>query len=65
LEEDIPIPARAPAKKEVPSLVHDKAFKPSNPAKRGYNKTLAKFPDYQCDPKKPIERVMPVEGEGD
>jgi len=31
-------------------MSHDNAFKPSNPAKRGYNKTLAPFPKYEADP---------------
>ena len=46
-------------------MVHDKPFRPTNPPKRGYNKTLAKFPPYKEDPKKPITRRMPVEGEPD
>jgi len=25
-------------------------FKPSNPAKRGYNSTISKFPEYKPDP---------------
>lgn len=65
LEEDIPIPERPAVKKRAPLIEHDKAFKPSHPPRTGYNKTLAKFPDYQPDPKKPIERKMPVEGEDD
>ena len=43
--------------------LHDKPFKPSNPPKRGYNKTLDKFPAYKEDPVKGIERKKPVEGE--
>lgn len=43
--------------------LHDKPFKPSNPPKRGYNKTIDKFPDYKADPLKFIERKKPVEGE--
>lgn len=46
-------------------MVHDKNFKPSNPAKVGYNRTLARFPAYKEDPKKPITRRIPVEGEDD
>ena len=41
---------------------HDKPFRPSNPPKRGYNKTLAKFPEYKENPLKQITRVQPVEG---
>lgn len=29
-----------------PGVSHSKPFKPGNPAKQGYNKTLSKFPDY-------------------
>lgn len=43
--------------------LHDKAFKPSNPPKNGYNKTIDKFPAYKEDPLKFIERKKPVEGE--
>ena len=42
-------------------MEHDKPFKPSNPAKIGYNKCLGKFPEYIEDPKKPIERKMEEE----
>ena len=37
-------------------MVHDVPFKPSNPPKRGYNKTLEKFPAYKEDPLRVIER---------
>lgn len=43
--------------------LHEKPFKPSNPPKRGYNKTLEKFPPYKEDPLKFVERKKPVEGE--
>ena len=42
-------------------MEHDKAFKPSNPAKIGYNKTFEPFPHYQPDPKKPLTRKMEEE----
>lgn len=45
------------------SPLHDKPFKPSNPPKRGYNKTIDKFPPYKEDPLKFVERKKPVEGE--
>ena len=61
--ENPPIPHRAPKPKTAPLIEHDKAFKPSNPAKRGHNKTIAPFPYYKEDPKKPLTRKMPVEGE--
>ena len=41
---------------------HDKPFRPSNPPKIGYNKTIAKFPEYQENPVKAITRQRPVEG---
>ena len=31
-------------------MMHDMPFKPSHPPRRGYNKTLAKFPPYKEDP---------------
>jgi len=30
--------------------LHEGPFKPSNPAKAGYNKTIGKFPEYKSDP---------------
>lgn len=33
-------------------MTHEVPFKPSNPPKRGYNKTLDKFPPYVPDPMK-------------
>lgn len=33
-------------------MTHDVPFKPSNPPKKGYNKTLDKFPEYKEDPLK-------------
>jgi hypothetical protein len=43
-------------------MTHDEAFKPSNPAKKGYNKTIAKFPDYKEDPQKATTRKVKPEG---
>jgi hypothetical protein len=37
-------------------MTHDEPFYPSHPPKKGYNKTLEKFPSYKEDPLKPIER---------
>ncbi len=37
-------------------MEHDAPFKPSNPAKKGYNKTLGKFPDHIADPMKQVTR---------
>ena len=39
-------------------MEHDKPFKPSHPPRIGYQKTLAPFPYYMEDPKKPLERKM-------
>ena len=44
LEENPAIPHRAPKPKTAPLIEHDKAFRPANPSKRGYNKTIAPFP---------------------
>jgi hypothetical protein len=49
--------------KPKPPMEHDKAFKPSHPGRAGYNKCLSPFPEYIPDPKKPLERKVPVEGE--
>ncbi len=64
---DVPLPKeeeKVPSKEHIQphQPLHDKAFKPSNPPKKGYNKTLEKFPPYKEDPLKFIERKKPVEG---
>lgn len=41
---------------------HERAFRPANPAKKGWNKTIAPFPEYMENPRKEITRVRPVEG---
>jgi len=38
--------------------LHENPFRPSHPAKVGYNKTLAKFPDYKPDPIKVAVRKI-------
>lgn len=43
-------------------MQHDMAFKPSNPPKRGYNKTLDKFPEYKEDPMKMVTRKKTPDG---
>ena len=65
LEENPPIPHRTVKPRTAPTCEHDRPFKPTNPPKKGNHATLAKFPKYQEDPKKPLERKMPVEGEED
>lgn len=42
---------------------HDKPFRPSNPPKKGYNKSIARFPNYMENPPKELTRVRPVDGE--
>jgi len=56
LEENPMIPARAPRPKTPPLPEDQKPFKPSNPGKRGYNKSLAPFPAYIADPIKHVTR---------
>jgi len=60
LQENPPIPPRAPKPKTAPTCEHDKPFKPTHPPRVGYNKTIAKFPAYIEDPKKPVTRKMSV-----
>lgn len=50
--EDKEYPARKAPDPRKPLMTHDAPFKPSNPPKRGYNKTLDKFPPYVEDPLK-------------
>ena len=61
--EDIPIPAKQPPKKREPLMSHDVPFKPSNPPKRGYNKTLDKFPEYKEDPLRVVQRKKEADEE--
>lgn len=42
--EDVPLPPKKLREQTPPPQIHDKPFKPSHPPKRGYNKTLEKFP---------------------
>jgi hypothetical protein len=44
-------------------MSHDEPFYPSNPAKKGYNKTIDKFPPYKEDPIKIATRKKKEEGE--
>ena len=48
--EDRNYPQRKLPGKRKPLMEHDFPFKPSNPPKLGYNKTLDKFPEYKPDP---------------
>lgn len=60
--EDREYPHRKPKPAEVPPMTHDIPFKPSHPPKRGYNKTLAKFPEYKEDPMRVVVRKKETEG---
>ena len=65
---DAPLPKeeeKIPSKEHISphQPLHDKPFKPSNPPKKGYNRTLEKFPPYKEDPMKSISRKKPVEGQ--
>ena len=50
--EDRVYPQRKAPPKPVPPMTHDAPFKPSNPPRKGYNKTIDKFPPYKEDPLK-------------
>lgn len=54
---------RSPAVREVNKVDHERAFKPSNPGKKGRQGTLEKFPEYKENPVKSTIRVKPVEGQ--
>lgn len=54
--EDRPYPGRKPPEPHKPLMTHDVPFKPSNPPKKGYNKTLDKFPTYVEDPLRVVTR---------
>lgn len=63
--EDVPIPHKQPPAKLPPPIEHEKPFKPSNPPKRGYNRTLCKFPDYKENPPKELKRKIKEEDKDD
>lgn len=62
------IPARKPKVKEVPGLdkegnpIHERAFRCSNPAKKGNHSTIEKFPLYKEDPPKEVKRIKYEDG---
>ena len=59
--EDVVIPHRPPRQKTPPPMEHDKPFRPSNPPKVGYNKSLSPFPKYKEDPFQHVTRRMEEE----
>ena len=61
IREDIktkPVNVRPPNKVE-----HERAFRPSQPAKKGPQATIDKFPQYMENPLKAKVRVKPIEGQ--
>ena len=48
---------RSPVVREVNKVDHERAFKPSNPGKKGVQGTLEKFPEYKENPLKSTIRV--------
>ena len=62
--EDRPIPNRPLKEKPGPLMEHDKAFKPSHPARSGQiNKSMSPYPTYMENPMKSVERKMPDESD--
>jgi len=62
------IPAKKVVVKPVPGLdkegnpIHERAFRPANPAKRGNHCTIEKFPLYKEDPPKEVKRIKYEDG---
>ena len=59
------IKERVPVVREVNKVDHERAFRPSQPGKKGVTGTIEKFPEYKENPLKPTVRVRPVEGQED
>lgn len=38
-------------------MEHESEFKPSNPAKKGYNGTIGPYPPYKGNPLTPLKRI--------
>jgi hypothetical protein len=51
------------AEGEAPEALHDKAFKPSNPNKKGYKGFLEPFPEYLPNPPTELKRKIVAEGD--
>lgn len=62
------IPAKKIIVRPVPGLdkegnsIHERAFRPANPAKRGNHCTIEKFPNYKEDPPKEVKRIKYEDG---
>jgi len=52
-----PLPEKRPKTVAPPPKISEYPFKPSNPSKQGYNKTINKFPEYKPDPMRIVTRV--------
>lgn len=61
------IPEKKIVVRPVPGLdkegnsIHERAFRPANPAKRGNHCTIEKFPLYKEDPPKEVKRIKIAE----
>jgi len=55
-----PLPQQRPKTVATPPQISEYPFKPSNPSKKGYNKTINKFPEYKPDPIKQATRNREV-----
>ena len=64
-EENPPIPRKKTPPKEEPKgdPLHDKAFKPANPGRKGIQGMISKFPAHVPDPPVEKKRVVYAEGE--
>jgi len=51
-----PLPQPRPKSVAPPPMISEYPFKPANPAKKGYNKTISKFPEYKPDPMRIVTR---------
>jgi len=49
--------------REINKIEHERAFRPSQPGRKGVAGTLDKFPKYVENPIKHLSRVRPIEGE--
>jgi len=56
-DEQVLEPGKPKQRRTLPKL-HENPFKPSNPPKRGFNKTISKFPEYKPDPIKVAVRQI-------
>jgi len=62
-KKQLPRKARTPSPKS--KKLHDEPFRPSNPAKKGYNSTISKYPAYKPDPMREVVRSKEPETKKD